>query len=143
MGPSYKNKTTARDLQRSLFIGSLSEQLEKMASATGKIEAEMQGYLDEGMSPIEAEELLMAEGHDIDIVRSCSSRLSSETNTDPVVKWGFRIGDNNGRIVSHIELEEVIEASSVEDATEQVQQMILDSGSDSNFRDILEIFKLD
>ena len=140
---SYKNKTTGRDWQRSLFIGSLSEQLEKMASATGKIEAEMQGYLEEGMSPVEAEELLMAEGYDIDIVKSCSSKLfSSENASEPVVKWGYRIGDSNGRIVSHIEMDEVIEASSLEDATGQLKQMIQDSGSDASFRDIIEIFQL-
>jgi len=142
MGHTYKNKTTARDWQRSLFIGSLSEQLEKMASATGKIEEEMQGYLDEGMSPTEAEELLMAEGHDIDIVKSCSCKMS-EVTQEPDFKWGYRIGDNNGRIFSHIELEETIEASSYEDAENQLKQIISDSGADSSFRDIIEIFKLD
>lgn len=139
---SYKNKTTGRDWQRSLFIGSLSEQLGKMATTSGKIEAEMQTYLEEGMSPVEAEELLMAEGYDIDIVKSCSSRMSISENSAPISKWGYRIGDGNGKMISHVEMDEIIEASTLEDATEQLKQIIQDSGSDASFRDIIDVFQL-
>jgi hypothetical protein len=144
---SYRqNKSTSRDWQRSLFIGSLAEQLDKMATISGELEAEMQTYLNEGLSPSEAEELLMADGHDSDIVRSCSSRFSSSTPktlSENIERWGYRIGDNYGRIVSHVEMEAVIEASSIEDATSQLKQMIEDSGSDAGFKDIIEVFPLD
>ena len=137
------NKTTARDLQRSLFIGSLADQLGKMASFKGDIEEEMQGYIDEGMSPSEAEELLLAEGHDLDLVKSCSSRFTPSDDIGPVCKWGYRLSNSNGRIISHIEMDSVIEATSEKDAKQQLEQIILDSGSDASFREIVDIFKLD
>lgn len=138
------NKSTARDWQRSLFIGSLAEQLEKMANAKGEIEAEMQEYLEEGMSNVEAEELLMAEGHDLDLVKSCSSRFTPITSASllPVVKWGYRIGDNNGRIISHIETDSVIEASNIDEATSQLEEIISDAGTDASFTEIIEVFQL-
>lgn len=138
------NKSTARDWQRSLFIGSLAEQLEKMAKATGAIESEMQGYLDEGMSSLEAEELLMAEGYDLELVKSCSTRFSTQEDSPEIIsKWGYRIGDNNGRIVSHIEMDSVIEASTEDDAKIQLKQIIEDSGADASFKNIIEVFKID
>lgn len=141
MSNHRSNKSTARDWQRSLFIGSLAEQLDKMASAKGEIETQMQEYLEEGMSTFEAEELLMAEGHDLDLVKSCSSRFAPITTASlqPVLKWGYRIGDNNGRIISHIETDSIIEASSLEEATMQLEEII----SDASFTEIIEVFQLD
>lgn len=146
MSNHRSNKSTARDWQRSLFIGSLAEQLDKMANAKGEIEAEMQEYLEEGMSTVEAEELLMAEGHDLDLVKSCSSRFVPITSASlllPVIRWGYRIGDNNGRIISHIETDSVIEASNIDEATKQLEEIISDAGTDASFTEIIEVFQLD
>ena len=138
------NKSTARDWQRSLFIGSLAEQLGKMDSFRGNLEEEMQDYINEGMNPNEAEELLLAEGYDSDLVKACSSRfVSSKEDSLETFKWGYRIGDNNGRMISHVEMDSVIEASTLEDARGQLEEMISDSGTDASFREIIDVFRID
>ncbi len=114
-----------------------------MAETTGGLDEKMSEYIGEGMSLEETEELLLADGYDPDLVKSCSSRYSKASPISSISRWGFHLGNQKGKTISHIELDAAIEATDEADATEQLTQMIMDSGKDATFTEILAVFRID
>jgi len=123
--------STPRECQRRLFIDSLYDELQKVAAkASGRnseLLAEANKLLfEDALSQDEAVDMLTMEGFDSRLARQCVESLSlKKAGSDTSLsKFDYCFEDNRGRMFTGRELDNIIEASSVDDAIRQVEDIL-------------------
>ena len=106
-----------------MFLENLWKQLDKMSASGSKsnIAKTASSYLLEGYKEEEAVELLVDDGYDPVLAKSCVAMVAGDELTNGHKKWGFEVEDQRGDIANNFDLglEEVIgedEAQVLEEA---------------------------
>ena len=134
---------TVRNVQRSIFLHELRNHMDIMRSGTRRAElvTSAEEYLREGLSESECKELLVMDGFNGDMVKSCVDDLckSSEISEDEEPRWGFELEDSHGNIISNADIGMVITAGNRTEAWEKVEATM--SLKDPTER-LLRVFKV-
>ena len=138
-------RATSRTVQRAMFLDNLREQLDKMAVSCRKDELvkSAREYVSDGCSEVEVEELLVIDGFDRDMVKACVTGLFLEASESPSssMQWGFDVEDSYGRITSHADLGIEITASTEQEATDKVSDIVSKSDDDASER-VISVYPL-
>ena len=122
------NKSSANQVQSSIFVSNLREQMDKMAQSCRKNEMVNRAheYIRTGMSKGETEELLQLDGFDKLMVRSFmeNDNFSEEFADDMSQHWSFDIEDVHGRIYSSSDFGIVITAENEQEARSKAEEEV-------------------
>jgi len=123
------SKSSNRQVQSSIFIGNLRNEMDKLAINCKQKEMIKfaHEYIKTGMSRKETEELLKLDGFDPIMVKSFirSDNFQEEFADDISQKWGFDIEDARGRMYSSNEdFGIVITANSEQEARNKAEEKI-------------------
>jgi hypothetical protein len=123
------NKSSPTQVQSSIFVVNLRQEMDKMATNCRKNEMikAAHEYIHTGMSKKETEELLQLDGFDPIMVRAFieNGNFSEEFENDMSPRWGFDIEDARGRIYSSNEdFGIVITAKSEQEARTKAEEEI-------------------
>ena len=129
MKENNTTKSSNRQVQSAIFIGTLRGEMDKMAQNSRKNEMVKSAheYIKTGMSKKETEELLKLDGFDPIMVRAFieNGNFSEEFENDMSPRWGFDIEDARGRIYSSNEdFGIVITAKSEQEARTKAEEEI-------------------
>lgn len=136
---SSTDRTTAREIQRHLFIGSLHREMDRMearaSTRNASLAAAAEGYLRDGCSRDEAVELLILDGFPADLARNqVGTLLTREASAQPEEErgtdWDFYFEDSLGRRCRGSQFGLTVTANSKEEAMEKAAQLVA-SGDDS------------
>jgi len=145
MKENNTTKSSNRQVQSSIFIGTLRGEMDKLASNCKQKEMikSAHEYIRTGMSRKETEELLQLDGYDKMMVRSFmeSDNFNEEFAEDISQKWVFDIEDIHGRIYSSSDFGIIINASSEQEAMEKAETEIL-KYSTSELDNITNIYRV-
>ena len=131
---------TGRQVQTGLFLESLRQQFDQMSNSSDKdsLYISAQDYLGEGFSCGECVELLVSDGFNPDMARSCASSVYRESSKKKSM-WGFEFEDAQGSTVTSFDMQKTVLASSKEEAKEAAEVLVADAGLD--YCRITRIFK--
>lgn len=138
------SRSTGNDIQSSIFLKSLRQQMDKMASSLRKDELvkTASSYMNDGCSEKEAEELLILDGFDKELVQSYLSKLSATQHDENDIRWGFDLEDSYGKILTHEDLGIEVFAADEKDAMVKAEQMVRQAGSDPDFERVIGVYPI-
>jgi len=139
-------RSTGNEIQRTLFLSSLRQELNKIADIHTKIVSSAREYLSQGMNVEETKELLMIDGFDSELIKSCMNQFSHSIDPANIItgkRWGFDVEDTYGRITTSADLGKVITAASEDEAWEKAEEFITTEDSDKGMERIVEVYELE
>jgi len=140
---SNTNKATGNEIQRTDFLSNLRNELDKIANTHTKIYKLANEYLSQGFDPAEVEELLSID-FNAEAVKNCLESIDPNevVTASSGKRYGFQIEDIYGRIISHAELNKVIYASSLEEAQEQAEEILISEDEEKGMERVVDVFEL-
>ena len=134
---NHARMRTGRKAQQALFLESLWREMDKLSTASSAkdIYRTAASYSAEGYGPGEIIELLVADGHDPSMAKSCVAKLSSDDAEDDGEgsEWGFEAEDQTrGDVVGNHDVRcASISAPNEKTAWERAQAFLDENCSDT------------
>ena len=126
------DNSTPRERQRSIFIGSLYHEMEKIAvdvdARNSRLTREASKLiLEDGLSDDIAVDLLILDGFDGRLARQCVKSISCKTVTTVIparCRFDYCFEDHKGRIFTGRELGNLVEANTKEEALTLAKEVL-------------------